>query len=138
MGDVLRADSDDRAVERHDSDELLLKIGRPRWQVEQQDVERPPIHLMDELPQRRGQKGRAERQSLPLAQEKSDRHDPDPVRLERFVAHVTTAPEVPPAGVLMARQVDHEGDVGPIDVGIQETDRQAASRERKGEVKGDR
>jgi hypothetical protein len=54
--------------------------------------------------------------------------------VDRLVANVPTAPEVPPSGVFVPRQVDHEGNVGPIHVSIEKSDRQAASRERKGEM----
>ena len=132
MRDVLRADNHNGTVERDDVHELLLEIGGPRWKVEQEDVELSPLHLMDELPQRGSQERRSQRQCLPLSQQKSDRHDPNPVRVDGLMANVATTPEVPPAGVFMPRQVDHEGDVGPIHVGIQKSDRQAATRERKG------
>ena len=88
VGDVLRTDNHNGTVERHDTDELLLEICRARRKVEQQNVELSPLDLVNELPQRRGQERRSQRQCLPLSQEKSDRHDPDPMRLDRFVAHV--------------------------------------------------
>jgi hypothetical protein len=54
--------------------------------------------------------------------------------VDRLVANVATAPEVPPPGVFVPRQVDHEGNVGPIHVSIEKSDGQAAPREGKREM----
>ena len=45
-------------VERYDTHELLLEIGGARRKVDQQNVELSPLHLMNELPQGRGQERR--------------------------------------------------------------------------------
>ena len=81
--DVLRPDDDDHAVERQRPHQLLLHVARPRRQVDQQVVELAPRRLGDELAQQQLGRDRRQRERLVLADQEPDRHEPEPVHLDR-------------------------------------------------------
>src|SRR5439155_21482485 len=55
-----------------------------------------------------------------------------------LVANVATAPEIQASGIFVPRKVDHDRNVGPVDVSIQKPDCQAAPRKREGQMERDR
>ncbi len=139
MRDVLRADDDDRAVERQQAHQLLLDVGRAGRQVDEQVVELAPVGLVHELAEHELDRHRRERQRLILGDEEADRHELQPVHVDRRQRdRPAEPPQLQLACALAPRQADHQREVGAVEVGVEHADGGAVAGEGEGEIERQR
>ncbi len=130
QGDVGWGGDDNSAGERHglhEGDDDVAGAGR---EVDEEDVEVAPFHLLQKLADDLVKHGAAHDEGLVAGGDESDGDDFDAVGevgLDLVVGE--------DAGLL--RSAHHERDVGAVDVGVDEADAMAELSERDGEVDGE-
>ena len=119
---VLRADDDDGAGNLEHPRQLLLKIGGPGREVDDQVVERAPIGAGDELTERDDERLGYERQRLPFSEQEPDGHQLQAVAFDRRQPHGAATPDVPALERRLALEVDHQRNVRAVEVGVEQAD----------------
>ena len=117
----------DGAGQRHGLHQRDHDIARARRQIDDEVVELSPLHLAEKLLDDGMQHRPAPHQRLVARTEKSDRHHLQPVTLRRQNAIFAD-------DARRHRRAQHQGNVGPIHVGIEQPDLVAHARQRDGQV----
>ena len=121
---------DDGAGERdglHERDDDVAGAGR---QIDEEEVELAPGHLLEELADDLVEHGAAHDHGLVAGGDEADGDELDAVRVDGSIMVV-----VEDGG--LARGAEHDGHVGAVDVGIDEADVVAELCERDGEIDGE-
>ncbi len=125
--DVGGSGDDDGAGEGHGLHERDDDIAGAGGQVDEEDVELTPLHLLQELADDLVEHGAAHDQGLVAGGDEADGDDFDPVR------QVGLDLVVGPNGGL-ARGAEHQRHIGAVDVGVNEADAIAQFRQSDGEI----
>ena len=138
MRDVLRTDNHDRECIGDDPKEVLLQVHGAGRKIYHEVIELAPVHIDEKLSKQRVQQRRRHRHRLVFADQETNRHHAQPPAFHRLEPHRTIdSSEQPAVESTRLLQIEHQWNVGAVDVGIEQAYARAAIEERKREVQAD-